>query len=185
MMSILRKSREQPPKHTRTSKSCTPCAKSKVKCVRDPATDSCKKCLSKGLECQWPEGNVSRSACDECKKAKSRCEPSRVPDGACRECERNNRPCSRAIPQPAARSSSSTARAQAVAGPSHPTPPAQRGQRGHPPPSNPAQPPTSGSSRPSLQIDPFSDRPTTPPSVASSPRSYWSVVLASEDDMDY
>ena len=37
-----------------------------AKCVRDPANPArCKKCEKKKLVCEWPEGEMSRRACDE------------------------------------------------------------------------------------------------------------------------
>ncbi|KAI0708983.1 hypothetical protein C8Q76DRAFT_799024 [Earliella scabrosa] len=199
-----RKQRAEP-RHTRTDKSCLPCAKTKTKCVRDPANPArCKKCEKKKLVCEWPEGEMSRRACDECKRARTRCLPPRAPNGPCAECEKHSRQCSRAAGQsgqsalPTRLSLSPPSITDAIgvacaiistAGPSHSSssPVAGPSHVGSPyayaGASSVSSQCTVTNGRPSLQVDTFGDPPTTPTSAASSPRSYWSIVLPSEDDM--
>ncbi|KAI0807217.1 hypothetical protein C8Q74DRAFT_1362749 [Fomes fomentarius] len=209
MIQAFKKQRVEP-KHTRTDKSCIACAKSKTKCERTADPTRCKKCAKKNLRCQWPEGEASRRACDECKRARTRCLQPRVPNGPCRECENANKRCSQATYQPgqpllhvrgAFRVSnasppstspgsfhtlvaSSSTNTQSNAGPSYPT--ARWRQDSPTAVVSQTVLAVDGESRPSLHIDPqaLADAPpTTPTSVASSPRSYWSTVLSSDDDI--
>ncbi|KAI0670579.1 hypothetical protein C8Q78DRAFT_134229 [Trametes maxima] len=119
---------------------CRNCASKKVGCKPCPGHGRCVRCMEYDLDCERPVvtarvPSTRKTACEECRSRRIRCERAEYPSGACYECMVNDRECvfkNGTASSPAAESVASTTPppsfaatatlGEGVAGPSTPGP---------------------------------------------------------------